>query len=161
MTRLIIYSIATGLILRTVHCPSALASAQLASGEAYLPDPTGTISDATHRVEQGQFVKIVPPPAPIQLPPTADALRAILIRWAQSHLDATARAWGYDDIRSACIYLGDPYPRFAAEALALRDWRSAVWAYLDAASTSPIPSPMPTRDEFIALLPAKPERPTV
>lgn len=84
---------------------------------------------------------------------------ACFVRYAQDHLDATAHAWGYDDIRSACSYVGDPYPRFHAEGTALRNWRSAVWAYLDAASTQPLPDPLPTMEEFSALLPAIPQRP--
>lgn len=79
----------------------------------------------------------------------------------QAHLDAHAQAWGYDDLKSACTYLGDPYPRFAAEALALRDWRSEVWAYLDATSSAPLPEVLPTLAQFIAILPLAPARPSV
>lgn len=83
------------------------------------------------------------------------------IETAQAHLDNLAKSWGYDDLKSACTYLGDPYPRFAAEALALRNWRSAVWAYLDSISSSPLPNPLPIKEEFILLLPTAPARPVV
>ncbi|MCS6245977.1 MAG: hypothetical protein H2173_00560 [Opitutus sp.] len=79
----------------------------------------------------------------------------------QMHLDAHAQAWGYDDLKSACTYDGDPYPRFAAEALALRNWRSQVWAYLDSTSAAPLPEVLPTVAQFIALLPTAPTRPLV
>lgn len=79
----------------------------------------------------------------------------------QAHLDACAQAWGYDDLKSACTYLGDPYARFAAEALALRNWRSAVWAYLDSVGSSPLPNPLPTKEDFILLLPSVPARPII
>ena len=85
-----------------------------------------------------------------------DAVASVLVGWAQAHLDAVARSWGYDDIRSACTYVGDPFPRFAAEGLALRDWRSSVWAFLDSQST---PESLPDREAFIALLPPPPQRP--
>ena len=154
-----IYSTATGAILRIVSCPSAHALQQLSAGEALLPDTVGTIRDDTHKVEGGAFVELPPPPPPPA--PTAEQVRARFIAAAQAHLDTVARGWGYDDIRSACSYIGDPYPRFAAEALALRDWRSAVWAWLDASGGAALPDPLPTREEFIALLPAAPARPTV
>lgn len=92
--------------------------------------------------------------------PTDAQIRSGLIAAAQAHLDTTAQSWGYDDIRSAVTYVGDTYPRFAAEGLALRNWRSAVWAYLDAASAQPLPDPLPTTEAFIAMLPAVPTRPT-
>lgn len=47
----------------------------------------------------------------------------------QQHLDAAARARGYDDIRSAVTYAEEPaVPAFQAEGQALRAWRSRVWA---------------------------------
>ena len=79
----------------------------------------------------------------------------------QAHLDAHAQAWGYDDLKSACTYIGDPYARFAAEALALRNWRSEVWAYLDSTSSAPLPEVLPTLAQFIAFLPAAPARPVI
>jgi hypothetical protein len=90
-------------------------------------------------------------------PPALTA--ADYIAATQTHLDAHAQAWGYDDLKSACTYLGDPYARFAAEALALRNWRSEVWAFLDANGSAPLPEVLPTIAEFLALLPAAPTRP--
>lgn len=79
----------------------------------------------------------------------------------QAHLDSHAQAWGYDDLKSACTYVGDPYARFAAEGLALRNWRSEVWAYLDSTSSAPLPEVLPTVAQFIALLPGAPSRPVI
>jgi hypothetical protein len=104
-------------------------------------------------VMDGELVAIAEPA------PTEAQVRASLIAAAQSHLDEYAQSWGYDDLRSAVTYVGDPYPRFNAEGLALRNWRSAVWAWLDAQATQPLPDPLPTSAEFIALLPAPPARP--
>jgi hypothetical protein len=30
----------------------------------------------------------------------------------QRHMDRAAQSWGYDDLRSACTYIGDPYAVF-------------------------------------------------
>lgn len=66
-----------------------------------------------------------PPPPPASLADYAAA--------AQAMLDERARERGYDGILSAVSYLDDPHPPFAAEAAALKAWRSAVWAYATAA----------------------------
>lgn len=48
----------------------------------------------------------------------------------QEHLDLAASALGYDDIRTAVTYAEEPaVPKFQAEGLALRAWRSLVWAH--------------------------------
>ena len=67
------------------------------------------------------WVDHVPPPPPLT---EADYTRAI-----QTHLDAQAQARQYDSIQSAVTYIDDPNPTYAAEAAALRDWRSSVWTY--------------------------------
>lgn len=43
-------------------------------------------------------------------------------------LDAAVQSRGYDGIVSCVSYVGDPNPRFDAEARAARDWRSAVYS---------------------------------
>lgn len=53
---------------------------------------------------------------------------ASLTAAVQSHLDAAARAKGYDGILSAASYAGDSHPPFNSEGVAFRDWRGAVWA---------------------------------
>lgn len=154
-----IYSTATGQILRMVRCHGNQALDQLSPGEALLPALNGERDD-THHVQGGQLVPLPPPPPPAPPPPpTEQELRQRLVGWAQAHLDAYARSWGYDDIRSACTYVGDPHARFNAEGVALRNWRSAVWAYLDARASEPLPDPLPSREEFMALLPEAPARP--
>ena len=44
----------------------------------------------------------------------------------QAHLDATARARGYDNILSACSYAAAPN-KFQRESRAFIVWRSACW----------------------------------
>lgn len=82
----------------------------------------------------------------------------------QKKLDAGAKSWGYDDLRAAVSYIGDPFPRFNAEAVALRDWRSAVWVWAGVeesaikAGQKALPTPV---DQFVAAMPAMPARPVV
>ena len=162
MTAYTIYHFATGEIIRSGNCPTSMLGLQVGAGESIL---VGEIGDSETQVvhDDGMGNKVlvtVPPLEPLPPPePTEAEIRARYIRYAQAHLDACARTWGYDDIRSAVSYVGDPFPRFAAEGLALRNWRSAVWAFLDGESAAPLPDPLPTREEFLALLPAPPVRP--
>lgn len=69
----------------------------------------------------GAIVEYEPPPPPLT---QADYSAAI-----QAHLDAKASERQYDGIHSAIGYRDDPNPNFAAEALALFNWRSAVWTF--------------------------------
>jgi hypothetical protein len=48
---------------------------------------------------------------------------------AQSVMDAQAQSMGYDNIFTAISYIGDPFPRFNDEAVALRAYRSRVWQH--------------------------------
>ncbi|WP_295537406.1 hypothetical protein [uncultured Pseudacidovorax sp.] len=65
--------------------------------------------------------------APLAL--TEEERRARLAAAVQQHLDDSAKALGYDDIRSAVTYADEPaVPKFQAEGRALRAWRSEVWA---------------------------------
>lgn len=61
--------------------------------------------------------------------PTLDQLVADITTAVQAHLDAAARAAGYDDIRSVVTYADEPaVPKFQADGQAFRAWRSLVWA---------------------------------
>jgi len=71
----------------------------------------------------------------------------------QKVLDDKAKSMGYDDINSAIVYIGSPNATYNTEAIALRNWKSDVWTYVnsdDAKSNSTI-------DELITALPAAPE----
>jgi len=99
----------------------------------------------------------------IQNPPlTPDQIVAIYMAAIQKALDAGAQSWGYDDLRAAVSYVGDPYPRFNAEAVALRGWRSAVWVWAGQfkadilAGHASMPDSIET---FIAQMPSLPARP--
>jgi hypothetical protein len=154
ITQFTIYNFATGEILRSGSCPESMLGIQVGEGESIMVGVRGdSEAHIVHDDGQGNKVLVTVPP----LPPTEEEMRARYIDYAQRHMDAFSVTWGYDDIRSAVSYVGDPYPRFDAEGTALRNWRSEVWAYLDANQT--LPDPLPTQAEFIALLPAPPTRP--
>lgn len=61
------------------------------------------------------------PPVSNPRQPYADAIQAML--------DGKANERGYDNIFTAISYLGDENEKYAAEAAALKSWRSAVWTY--------------------------------
>jgi hypothetical protein len=87
---------------------------------------------------------------------TPAQLSANLGRAVQSFINATAIALGYDNILAAISYADEAaVPKFQAEGVALRAWRSAVWAVatpaLDAVTSGGTP---PTAAALIATLPA-------
>ena len=46
----------------------------------------------------------------------------------QSHLDTTAKSYGYDNINTAISYAEEPsVPKFQTEGKAFRAWRSLFW----------------------------------
>lgn len=129
-----------------------LSAEDVANGaESLLPGGCNSISDADAEA--------------IQNPPqSADQIVSIYMAAIQKALDSGAQSWGYDDLRAAASYVGDPYPRFNAEAVALRDWRSAVWVWAGIeeaaikAGNKALPTPVAA---FVAQMPAIPERPSV
>lgn len=75
----------------------------------------------------------------------------------QRHLDAAARARGYDNIFSAVTYADEPsVPSFQSEGLAFRAWRSLVWqhCYIVLGDVLAAKRELPTTDQLIAELPA-------
>lgn len=80
----------------------------------------------------------------------------IVKKRVQRHLDAQAIALGYDNIFTAVTYADEPaVPKFQQEGIALRSWRSAVWAhcYDMLAQWQQGLIQEPTYDEVIASLP--------
>lgn len=69
---------------------------------------------------------------PEQISPEAQqaAAQKALTDAVQAYMDAAAKAKGYDNLLSAVTYAEEPaVPKFEAEGIAFRAWRSAVWAY--------------------------------
>lgn len=86
------------------------------------------------------------------LPAQSDYIAAV-----QSHLDAAARAKGYDNILSACSYAAVPN-LFQAESIAFLEWRSACWqtCYAVLVAVESQLRTQPTISELIVELPAPP-----
>lgn len=111
------------------------------------------------RTEGGEFVAPAPapaPPAPAPAPAGLDLVARQLVLVVDDHINSTARGLGYESIVTAVSYATEPaVPRFQAEGIALRAWRSLVYARLyelqaeALAGTRPIPTPT----ELIGLLP--------
>lgn len=87
-----------------------------------------------------------------ELPPAPgwEDLRAQAAALVHRHLDATARARGYDSALSAVSYLGSTNALWAAEAAAFRDWRDDVWEAVFALTPETAPA---TPEALLAALP--------
>ena len=82
-------------------------------------------------------------------PTTADFAAAI-----QSHIDATAKARGYNGPATLASYVASTIPAWAAEAQAFVAWRDAVWiyAYGELAKVQAGQRTQPTVDEIVSEL---------
>lgn len=83
--------------------------------------------------------------------------KAALTAAVQGYLDGKARELGYDSVFTACTYADEPLvPKFQAEGLAFRGWRSKVWASCESIMQSILDGArgVPTPAELIAELPA-------
>lgn len=91
--------------------------------------------------------------APTTWPPEAQANQ--MSGWVKQLLDTTAKDSGYDNMATAVGYVGDPNPVWAADAEALRAYRSAVWsaALPQINNVKAGTSVIPLRSLFIAMLP--------
>jgi hypothetical protein len=88
--------------------------------------------------------------------PTYEQIVVGLTADIQAHLDATARQFNYDDMKTAVTYADEPaVPKFQLEGQALRAWRSRVWeaAHAELASYQDGEA-VPTAEQLISRLPA-------
>lgn len=137
-----------------------------------------------HRVIDGRVAQVIAPlfdaagqEVPLELRFPADVVAQIVVKGVrpkpelpdveeriaglqgavQLHMDAQARALGYDDLKTAATYADEPaVPRFQEEGRALRAWRSAVWAacYDLLGQWQAGELVEPTTDELVAQMPA-------
>lgn len=87
---------------------------------------------------------------------TPEQIRAQKIALVQDLLDATARSFRYDDIKTAVTYADESaVSKFQVEGLALRSWRSLVWerCYQILEDVLAGTRDIPTDEELIAELP--------
>lgn len=100
--------------------------------------------------DNGFPIAITPPP------PSPEQILSRLTAKLQDHLDSTAQAYGYDDIKSAISYADEPaVPKFQQEGQAFRSWRSLFWAAANElrAAVESGTRAIPTLSELIAALP--------
>lgn len=86
------------------------------------------------------------------IPETMEMLVARTKQMISAMLDAAVQSKGYDGIVSCASYVGDPNPRFDAEARAARDWRSAVYT-AGYAVLANVPEGVSTPEQVIELMP--------
>ena len=85
-----------------------------------------------------------------------ESITRTLTASVQAHMDDQAHALNYDDIKTAVTYADEPaVPKFQAEGLVFREWRSLCWAHCYAAMAAVHlgERAIPTAEELIAELP--------
>ncbi len=92
----------------------------------------------------------------ITKPATLEETIAAFEAGIQAHLDISAQEQGYDNVLTACSYVGAPNP-FEAESKTFVAWRGNVWAYCYQELQKVISGerPMPTLADIISELPAR------
>ncbi len=86
------------------------------------------------------------------IPESREMLVATTKRIISAMLDSAVQTRGYDGIVSCISYVGDPNPKFDAEARAARDWRSAVYS-AGYAILANVPEGVSTPEQVLALMP--------
>ncbi|WP_429925036.1 hypothetical protein ACQY1H_06645 [Agrobacterium vitis] len=92
----------------------------------------------------------------VNVPVSNEVLKSRFQLAIQQAMNAKARERGYDSMTTAVTYVDDKHATFAAEAAALKDWRSDVWVYSLTELEKVIADqrPIPTITDFLAELPA-------
>lgn len=135
-----------------------------------IPGDAVEISDGDHAAlmaaqAAGQVIAVgiggkpiaIEAPAPL-VGEVAQACSAAL----RAHIDAGARAWGYDSAATAASYAVSTNPRFKAEARALIAWRDQAWHWAEGvleAVKAGKREPHETPSAFVADSPPIPTRP--
>lgn len=142
------------------------------TGCTYLPAIHGDNMPADAvLIPEARFVDVIANPAPGKIrshdadglpilidppPPSAEQIAKQYEQEAQAHMDAAARAAGYDDIKTAVTYADEPaVPKFQQDGQAFRAWRSLCWAYAyeQLAAVQAGLREQPSVEDFIAELP--------
>jgi hypothetical protein len=100
---------------------------------------------------KGRPVAIDPPPL------TWEQRKAEYMAGVQAFLDKTAKAAGYTDLKDVITYADEPsVPKFQADGVAFRTWRSLCWAYCydQLAAIEQGKRKTPTSAELVTELPA-------
>lgn len=100
---------------------------------------------------KGRPVAVDPPPL------TWEQRKSEYVASVQMFLDRTAKTAGYSDLKDVITYADEPsVPKFQADGLAFRTWRSLCWAYCyeQLAAMEQDKRKAPTSAELVAELPA-------
>ncbi|KAB0566602.1 hypothetical protein C9383_15925 [Pseudomonas palleroniana] len=100
---------------------------------------------------KGRPVAVDPPPL------TWDQRKAEYLASVQAHLDTTAKNAGYNDLKDVITYADEPaVPKFQADGVAFRAWRSLCWAFFydQLTAIEQGKRKTPTSAELVAELPA-------
>jgi hypothetical protein len=88
---------------------------------------------------------------------TPEEIIARLERAIDDHLDAVARSYRYESIRTMVTYAASEHPKFGPEGRAAVKWRDECYAFgiakIEACTREDDPEPVPTEEELIASLP--------
>lgn len=113
--------------------------------------------------EQSQGKSIEPDsegyPIAVVIPITKEQTIEAINYSIQAALDDGARKWGYSSIVAGASYYGSNNAQYNADAIALMDWRDAVWPW--AYSKYPSVTAGETPAEFMIDMPAQPAKPIV
>lgn len=104
------------------------------------------------RAVKGRPVVVDPPP------PTWEQSKTEYVANVQAFLDRSAKAAGYNDLKDVITYADEPsVPKFQADGLAFRTWRSLCWAYCydQLAAIEQGKRKTPTSAELVTELPAR------
>lgn len=88
--------------------------------------------------------------------PTPEEVQAAYAAAVDRHVEARARAMGYNGASTLAGYLGSSVPEWAAEAAAFVAWRDAVWVTAIGMLESVDPEAPPSIADVIAGLPEWP-----
>lgn len=120
-----------------------------------LPGDLVEVAEALYRSLLGKAIEVGADGQPLELSPALPDPVAMLTVVLQRAMDEKAQSYGYDDIKTAITYRGDPNLKFAAEADGFFMWRSAVWtqAYALLAQIQQGLAQFPTQQEAIGMMP--------
>ena len=141
---------------------------ELAECAAVYPAPGDTTEyyTADTREEAVEHFGLVPytrpEPTPEEPQVSLEEVSRPYLSALDNRLEETARALGYDSVLSCISYVTSSNSTRAAQAVAMRDWRDACYdaatrlqeQYAAAATSG---GELPTVEEFLAMLPAKPD----
>ena len=138
--------------------PSALGWYPEHIGYPTLPADVVAVEDSLYHELWGKPIEVGPDGMPRELvaaPPTFDQRKAVLLAAVDAHLNAMAKARGYDSIITAALRAALPASPFHDEGVAFGTWMDLVYAKCYEMLALVVSGAMeePTKDQLLALLP--------